>query len=56
MFPSNDGVLVPLTIVHQKNLLKDETHPTVMAGYGAYGMMMFPSSLNLLTWNPIAWL
>ncbi len=56
--PSKDGVLVPLTIVHRKDLKKDGTHPTVLAGYGAYGFMMVPSFANLLPWNPIpvAWL
>ena len=56
--PSNDGVLVPLTIVHRKNLKKDGRHPTVLAGYGAYGVVLDPSFGNLLPWNPIpmAWL
>ena len=56
--PSNDGVLVPLTVVHRKDLKKDGTHPTVLAGYGAYGSMTVPSFGNLLPWNPIpmAWL
>ncbi len=36
--PSHDGVLVPLSIVYNKKMMKkDGSNPLFMAGYGAYG-------------------
>ncbi|MFI5229075.1 MAG: prolyl oligopeptidase family serine peptidase [Gemmatimonadales bacterium] len=32
-----DGTLVPLSIVHQKSLELDGSHPALLWGYGAYG-------------------
>lgn len=37
---SADGVHVPLTIVHSKNLVKDGCSPALLIGYGAYGQML----------------
>ncbi|MBV8817266.1 MAG: prolyl oligopeptidase family serine peptidase, partial [Acidobacteriaceae bacterium] len=56
--PSADGVLVPLTIVHRRDVKNDGSHFTVLAGYGAYGAKTIPSFLDFLPWNPIpvAWL
>ncbi len=34
---SHDGVAVPLSIVHRKDLRLDGTHPAILSGYGAYG-------------------
>ncbi len=34
---SYDGTMVPLTIVYPKGLERDGSHPTLLAGYGAYG-------------------
>lgn len=36
--PSHDGVLVPLAIVRKKGLVLDGTAPTILDGYGAYGI------------------
>ncbi|HEY3056894.1 MAG TPA: prolyl oligopeptidase family serine peptidase, partial [Thermoanaerobaculia bacterium] len=40
---SNDGTLVPLSIVLRKGLKRDGTHPTLLYGYGAYGISTLPS-------------
>lgn len=42
MIPSHDGVLVPLSLVYNKNLKKDGSNPVYMWGYGAYGISMTP--------------
>lgn len=36
--PSHDGVLVPLSIVFKQGVKKDGTNPTLLTGYGAYGI------------------
>jgi len=35
---SYDGTLVPLSIVYRKGLRLDGSHPTLLSGYGAYGI------------------
>jgi prolyl oligopeptidase len=35
---SHDGAMVPLSIVHKKGLKLDGTHPTLLIGYGSYGI------------------
>jgi prolyl oligopeptidase len=40
--PSHDGVMVPLSIIHRKDLPLDGSHPCILEGYGAYGMSMTP--------------
>ena len=40
---SADGTLVPLSIVHKKGLVLDGSHPTLLDGYGAYGIVIGPS-------------
>ncbi|MDB5319759.1 MAG: f1pep1 2 [Phycisphaerales bacterium] len=49
---SHDGERVPLSILHKKGIALDGSHPTLVNGYGAYGMGMPPH------FNPInlAWL
>src|SRR5438067_10037620 len=37
---SHDGVMAPLSIVHKKGIALDGSHPTIIGGYGAYGMVM----------------
>lgn len=46
--PSWDGTPVPLSIVHQKDLRLDGSHPALLFGYGAYGVSMAPSFDPLL--------
>jgi prolyl oligopeptidase len=35
--PGHDGVMIPLSIVHQKGLSLDGSHSCILDGYGAYG-------------------
>ena len=41
--PSADGTMVPLSIVHQRGIALDGSHPTWLEGYGAYGITIDPS-------------
>jgi prolyl oligopeptidase len=41
--PARDGVLVPLSIVHAKNLKKDGSNPTLLYAYGSYGISSSPN-------------
>ncbi|MBS0419313.1 MAG: S9 family peptidase [Proteobacteria bacterium] len=41
-----DGTLVPLSIVAKKGIRLDGTHPTMLTGYGAYGISLTPSFLS----------
>ncbi|CAN5886526.1 prolyl oligopeptidase family serine peptidase [soil metagenome] len=38
LVPSHDGVRVPLAIIHRKGLELDGNNPTLLNGYGAYGL------------------
>jgi prolyl oligopeptidase len=38
-----DGTMVPLSIVHQRGLKMDGSHPTLLHGYGAYGLTYDPA-------------
>lgn len=40
---SADGTLVPLTLIHKKDLPKDGNNPVYLNGYGAYGWVWEPS-------------
>lgn len=40
MVASHDGVQIPLSIVHRKDLQLDHSHPALISGYGAYGFSM----------------
>ena len=37
MVASHDGVKVPLSIIHRKDIRLDGSNPTLLSGYGAYG-------------------
>ncbi len=48
---SHDGVLVPLSIVHRKGLKLDGTNPTLLYGYGSYGITDDPGYIpRFLAW------
>ncbi len=40
MAPSHDGVLVPVSIVYKKGVLRNRENPLVIYGYGSYGSSM----------------
>ena len=49
--PSHDGVLVPISIIQQKETKKERNNPTLFFGYGAYGGEgSTPFNPSLLTW------
>jgi prolyl oligopeptidase len=49
--PSADGTQVPLSIVMPKNIVLDGSHPVLLDGYGAYGIVIRPSfSAVRLAW------
>jgi prolyl oligopeptidase len=39
---ASDGTMVPLSIVHKRGLPLDGTHPTLLHGYGSYGITYDP--------------
>ena len=39
---AKDGTLVPLSIIHQRGLKLDGSHPVLLNGYGAYGSSLDP--------------
>lgn len=41
--PSHDGTLVPLSIVHRRDLTRDGRNPTLLQGYSAYGFSTSPA-------------
>ena len=48
---SYDGTRVPLSLVHRKGLAMDGSHPTILSGYGAYGISSEPGfSPTRLAW------
>jgi len=48
---SADGTMVPLSIVHKKDIVLDGSHPTWLEGYGAYGITLDPAfSPTRLAW------
>jgi prolyl oligopeptidase len=40
--PSHDGAMVPLSIIHRKDLKLDGSASAILEGYGAYGISMTP--------------
>lgn len=40
--PSHDGAMVPLSIIHRKDVKLDGANPTLLYGYGAYGITEEP--------------
>ena len=48
----DDGTRIPLSILHRKDMVADGSHPTILSGYGAYGLSQEP---NFVPTN-LAWL
>lgn len=41
--PGHDGVMIPLSIIHRKDLKLDGTASAILEGYGAYGISYTPA-------------
>lgn len=52
MVPGHDGVPIPLSLVMREGLARDGSHPTMVFGYGAYGIPNDP----LLNPHTQAWI
>ncbi len=42
-YPSKDGTMIPMFIVHKKGLVKDGNNPTYLYGYGGFNVNLTPS-------------
>lgn len=40
--PAQDGTAIPLSIIHRKGLKRDGNNPTILTGYGSYGISLDP--------------
>lgn len=40
--PAHDGTPIPLSIIHRKGLKRDGNNPTILTGYGSYGISLDP--------------
>ena len=40
--PGHDGTMIPLSIIHRKDIKLDGSSPTILEGYGAYGISYTP--------------
>ncbi len=43
---SKDGTKVPLNIIHKKGIVLDGSNPTLLTGYGGYGLSLVPRFLG----------
>ena len=43
--PGHDGVTIPLTVIHKKNIELNGSHPLLLYGYGSYGITI-PDSFS----------
>jgi len=41
-FPSKDGTMIPMFIVHKKGIKMDGKNPTMLYGYGGFNISLFP--------------
>jgi prolyl oligopeptidase len=41
--PGHDGAMIPLSIIHRKDLVLDGSSSAILEGYGAYGVSFTPS-------------
>lgn len=49
--PARDGTLIPMSVIHRKGLPLDCANPTLLTGYGSYGITLDPSFVpEMLAW------
>jgi prolyl oligopeptidase len=49
--PARDGTMIPLSVLHRKGLRLDGDNPTLLTGYGSYGLIYDPSfAPEMLAW------
>ncbi len=49
---SYDGTRIPLSVIHRKGIALDGSHPTILDGYGSYGISLEPG----LNPTKVAWM
>ena len=50
-YPSKDGTMVPMTVVHRTDVVLDGTNPTILNGYGGFNISQTPGfSDEIATW------
>ena len=51
LVPAHDGTLIPLSIIHKKGLPLDGKNPTILRGYGSFGIAIHPLfAPSMLAW------
>lgn len=46
--PAADGTLIPLSIIHQRDLERNGNNPTLLSAYGSYGVSIQPAFMTLM--------
>jgi prolyl oligopeptidase len=49
---SKDGTKIPMSIIHKRGSAMDGTVPTIVYGYGGYGISMTPQYVGRARWQP----
>jgi len=49
---SKDGTKIPMNIIHRRGSAMDGTVPTLVYGYGGYGVSLSPNFLDNIYWSP----
>jgi prolyl oligopeptidase len=50
-YPSYDGTMVPISLIHRRGLNLDGRNPTILRAYGSYGLSIYPTFRpTLLAW------
>jgi prolyl oligopeptidase len=48
LVPAPDGARIPLSLIHRQGLVKDGNNPTLLFGYGSYGITIKPRYVPIL--------